>query len=296
MKNTFLAIGTILLLSIVSCKEKSDAKTNNTTTEEKSTEIQLPTRTAPKEVAFVMMSSREWLAANKTDDQKMNLVLAANRTDAKNIASLDSIIVPTDFSGDIAYYLSFPLKVDALRDIDKIIFFSYPSQTFGTYENGALIHTGPTNMGSKKHKTPTGLYFSNWKAEETISTFDDEWELKWNFNVENLEGIGWHEYSLPGYPASHSCMRLQEKDAKVLYEWADQWVLEDKETVKIKGTPTVIFGSYNFDAPKPWLQLVDNPKALAITEDEIEKVITPFKAEILEAQAKRNSEKNVAAK
>ena len=296
MKNTFLAIGSFLLLSIVSCKEKSDANTKNTTTEEKSTEIQLPTRTAPKEVAFVMMSSREWLAANKTDDQKMNLVLAANRTDAKNIATMDSIIVPTDFSGDIAYYLSFPLKVDALRDIDKIIFFSYPSQTFGTYENGALIHTGPTNMGSKKHKTPTGLYFSNWKAEETISTFDDEWELKWNFNVENLEGIGWHEYSLPGYPASHSCMRLQEKDAKVLYEWADQWVLEDKETVKIKGTPTVIFGSYNFDAPKPWLQLVDNPKALAITEDEIEKVITPFKTEILEAQAKRNSEKNVAAK
>jgi hypothetical protein len=26
----------------------------------------------------------------------------------------------------------------------------------------------------EKHKTPTGL-FTNWKAEETTSTFDDEW-------------------------------------------------------------------------------------------------------------------------
>jgi hypothetical protein len=26
-----------------------------------------------------------------------------------------------------------------------------------------------------KHKTPTGLFFTNWKAEETTSTFDDEW-------------------------------------------------------------------------------------------------------------------------
>jgi hypothetical protein len=29
-------------------------------------------------------------------------------------------------------------------------------------------------MGSEKHKTPTGLFFTNWKAEETTSTFDDE--------------------------------------------------------------------------------------------------------------------------
>lgn len=294
MKKSFLILGSLIMISIISCKEKN--ATHSSDDVEKTNEIKLPTRTAPKEVAFTLMSSTEWLAANKTDDQKMNLVLAVNRTDAKHIASLDSIIVPTDFSGDIAYYLSFPLEVPSLKEIDKIIFFSYPSQTFATYENGALIHTGPTNMGSKAHQTPTGLYFSNWKAEETISTFDDEWKLKWNFNVENLEGIGWHEYALPGYPASHSCMRLQEKDAKILYDWADQWVLEDKETVKIKGTPTVIFGTYNFDKPKPWLQLVQNPKALSISVDDLGKVVDPFKKEILSEQQKRNANKEVAQK
>jgi hypothetical protein len=50
-------------------------------------------------------------------------------------------------------------------------------------------------MGSEKHKTPTGL-FSNWKAEETTS--DDEWDLRWNFNIENKLGVGWHQYSLQG--------------------------------------------------------------------------------------------------
>lgn len=294
MKKSFLILGSLIMISIISCKEKNT--THSSDDVEKTNEIKLPPRTAPKEVAFTLMSSTEWLAANKTDDQKMNLVLAANRTDGKHIASLDSIIVPTDFSGDIAYYLSFPLEVPSLREIDKIIFFSYPSQTFATYENGALIHTGPTNMGSKAHQTPTGLYFSNWKAEETISTFDDEWKLKWNFNVENLEGIGWHEYALPGYPASHSCMRLQEKDAKILYDWADQWVLEDKETVKIKGTPTVIFGTYNFNKPKPWLQLVQNPKVLSISVDDLGKVVDPFKKEILSEQQKRNANKEVAQK
>lgn len=283
MKKIFLAFSTILVLAVTSCKDKSV----DGVVKEEHPKIVRPERVEPKDPTFVMAFTKDWLAENKDDSQKMNLVLAANRTDAKNIATMDSIIVPKDFSGDIAYYLPFPLEVKALQNVNKILFFSYPSQTFATYEKGELIHTGPTNMGSKKHKTPTGLYFSNWKAEETISTFDDEWKLKWNFNVENLEGIGWHEYALPGYPASHSCMRLREKDAKMLYEWADQWVLEDKETVKVKGTPTVVFGSYDFDAAKPWLKLIDNPKALTITVAELEKTVAPFLTEIVAAQENR---------
>jgi hypothetical protein len=30
------------------------------------------------------------------------------------------------------------------------------------------------------------------------------------------------------------------KDAKLLYEWADEWQLADSETVKVKGTPVVV--------------------------------------------------------
>ncbi|WP_281635588.1 L,D-transpeptidase [Flavobacterium marginilacus] len=156
---------------------------------------------------------------------------------------MDSVIIPTDLSGDIVFYLPFPLQVTSLREVDKIIFFSYPAQTFATYENGILICADPANMGKKKDPTPTGLFFTNWKAEETTSTFNDEWELKWNFNIENKKGIGFHQYELPDYPASHSCMRLQEKDAEFLY----QWVLADDENIKYKGTPAVIFRSYNFD-------------------------------------------------
>jgi hypothetical protein len=85
---------------------------------------------------------------------------------------------------------------------------------------------------SEKHKTP--LFFTNWKAEETTSTFDDEWDLRWNFNIENKLGVGWHQYSLPGYPASF-LLETSGKD-QTLYEWADEWQLADSETVKVKGT------------------------------------------------------------
>lgn len=245
-----------------------------------------PVRQQPKVISYQVVNTKEWLAAT-SDSTAINIVLAANRVDKANLVKMDSIIIPEDFTGDIAYYLPFPVTVPFLKDVSKIIFFSYPTQTFATYENGELTYAGPTNMGRKKDPTPTGLFFTNWKAEETTSTFNDEWQLRWNFNIANKLGVGWHQYELPGYPASHSCLRLQEKDARYLYEWADQWILKDEENVLAKGTPVIVFGKYDFDAPKPWLQLVANPKALNIPEIEIEEQTRPYLSSILSEQENR---------
>jgi lipoprotein-anchoring transpeptidase ErfK/SrfK len=281
MKKSIILFG-IIALTVLSCKNGNETNTEKT---EKIVK-KAPVRKAPKAVTYTLENTKEWLKANDSD-ANLEIAIAVNRTDKAFFTKMDSVIIPTDMSGDIAFYLPFPVEVPYLADVDKIIFFSYPTQTFAAYENGILIYTGPTNMGRKKDQTPTGLFFTNWKAEETISTFDDEWKLLWNFNIENKKGVGFHQYDLPGYPASHSCLRLLEKDAKYLYEWADQWVLVDDENVKFKGTPVIVFGAYDFDAPKPWLQLVKNPKALTISVSEIEKVTTPFLSTILKEQGKK---------
>ena len=182
----------------------------------------------------------------------------------------------------------FPLAFHIFKDIKKIIFFSYPTQSFGAYEWGELAYTGQTNMGRKTDPTPTGVYYTNWKAEKTTSTFNDEWDLRWNFNIENKLGIGFHQYELPGYPASHSCLRLTEKDALYLYNWADQWILAGKDSIKAKGTPVIVFGSYDFKAAKPWLQLVKDPHALDITVANIQQQASPFLQEIINEQKKRD--------
>ena len=247
-----------------------------------------PVRQQPKKITYQLANAKQWLLTNK-DSLALQIALAVNRTDKAEFAKMDTVLIPADMSGDIAYYLPFPLNVPYLADINKIIFFSYPTQTFATYENGVLIYTGPTNMGRKKDPTPTGLFFANWKAEKTISTVNDEWELLWNFNIANKEGVGWHQYSMPGYPASHSCLRLQEKDARYLYEWADQWVLEGTDNVIANGTPVIVFGSYNFEAPKPWLQLIANPHALDITADEIKNQTMPYLNKIIDEQTKRET-------
>jgi hypothetical protein len=275
---------TILLLVLVtifcSCKHQ-----NNDALEVKKTIA----RKQPKSVSFHFEKAKQWLKENPSKEQ-LQIVLAANRTDKANLAKMDSIIIPGDFTGDLVFYLPFPLEVPYLIPVDKIIFFSYPTQTFAAYEKGELIYTGPTNMGRKKDPTPTGLFHTNWKAEKTTSTFNDEWDLRWNFNIANKLGVGWHQYQLPGYPASHSCMRLQENDAKYLYTWADQWILKDNQNILVKGTPVIVFGTYDFDAPKPWLKTIANPKALNISPSEIENITQPYLNDILSEQKKREKQ------
>jgi hypothetical protein len=271
-----IIISTILTAFLVSCQPDKEPSSKQ--------EVAQPHWKQPKTLAYEITNAQLWLSDSTIGSSERAVVFALNRTDSLNFAKMDSVIVPVDPSGDVVYYLPFPLEVPFIKEIEKVIYFSYVTQTFAAYECGFLVYTGPTNMGREKDQTPTGLFFTNWKAKKTTSTFNDEWELRWNFNVANKAGVGWHQYDLPGYPASHSCMRLLEKDAKYLYNWADQWVLTDKTTIQMKGTPVIIFGSYDFNSPKPWLKLIDNPHALDISESEIKRITEPFLGQILSEQ------------
>lgn len=243
----------------------------------------------PQKLAYKIHHAEQWLLDSTITSSEKEIVYAVNRTDQAHFAKMDTVLIPVDLTGDRVSYLPFPLYVSAFKEIDKIIFFSYKTQTFGAYEFGELVYGGATNMGREKDQTPTGLFFTNWKAEETTSTFNDEWELRWNFNIANKAGVGWHQYELPGYPASHACLRLTEKDAKYLYDWADQWVLENENKILVKGTPVIVFGSYNFQSPKPWLKLIGNPHALDISETELANLAAPYLNEVLAEQKNRES-------
>lgn len=78
-----------------------------------------------------------------------------------------------------------------------------------------------------------------------------------------------HQYFLPGYPASHACVRMQEKDAKWIFDWADQWKLSSKTGAVTKtGTPVIIFGEYAYGKKQPWLNLpIDKQSTLLMTEE-----------------------------
>jgi len=275
-------IALILFIAVAAFSQCRQPAKNNSSSENKI----LKKRVRPATEGYHFEKTKGWKKRSPSEKEK-DIVLAVNRTDMNNIARMDSVIVPNDVSGEIESYLPFPVSVPFIKDIKKIIFFSYATQSFAAYEAGELVYTGQTNMGRKADPTPTGLYYTNWKAEKTTSTFNDEWDLKWNFNIENKLGIGFHQYELPGYPASHSCLRLTEKDAMFLYNWADQWLLDKQDSIKSNGTPVIVFGTYPFGSPKPWLQLVSNAHILDIAVITIQQQAEPFMKDMLLQQEKR---------
>jgi len=215
-------------------------------------------------------------------------ILALNRLDSKNKWRADTLMIPAKISENFMDYSPFPYHLDILNDVKKIVVFSYPIQAYGVYSNGVLVKWGPTSMGKKSAQTKKGLMFANWKKELATSTVDKSWKLPYNFNIHNTLGIGWHQYDLPGFPASHSCLRLLMDDAKWLYSYADTWVLsKGGATVRANGTPVIVFGDYAWGKKKPWKYLDQNPKNTDISEEQMNAVIQPDINKILEEQKKR---------
>ena len=224
------------------------------------------------------------------DDQK--LILALSRLDLKNKWRSDTLVIPDKIDETLMSYSPFPRNVAVLSNVQKIVFFSYPIQAYALYEKGNLVKWGPTSLGKKSAQTKRGLMFANWKKELAISTVDKDWKLPYNFNIHNTLGIGWHQYDLPGFPASHSCLRLLEEDAKFLYNWAEQWTLTDGGSkIKSNGTPVLVFGDYNWGGKNPWFNLSNDPKSNDISEVEMNEIIEPNLSKILEEQKIRDAVK-----
>ncbi len=227
---------------------------------------------------------------DKFGDTGMRQILAINRLDTRHIVIGDSLCVPDTLADDFLFFSPFPEQLSSLDSIPKILIFSYPVQAFAAYEFGNLVRWGPTSMGKRTTPTPEGLYFTNWKAKETISTVNDEWILPWAFNIDNFNGISIHQFELPGYPASHSCARLLRIDAEWIYYWADQWILtKDGEKIKAYGTPVIIYGKYDYHSPSPWKLLYEKSDADKIKDDELTVVIKKYLPTIIGKKKQRDS-------
>lgn len=224
----------------------------------------------------------------KYTEKERYAILALNRLDSKNKWNADTLVVPAKVDTTLMEYAPFPMQLDVLSPVKKFVVFSYPIQAYGVYSNGSLVKWGPTSMGKKSAKTKTGLTFANWKKQLAISTVSSEWKLPYNFNIFNLDGIGWHQYDLPGYPASHSCLRLLMNDAKWLYGYADTWVLNPGgATTKAKGTPVLVYGDYPWGKRKPWRKLLNDPNSNNVSVEEMTKMIEPNIEKILKEQDNR---------
>ncbi|MCL6494320.1 MAG: L,D-transpeptidase [Ignavibacterium sp.] len=287
----------VLVIMLVKCKDEkpsnslqtiidSTVKTQDSLILLRDTVPQLPLINY-KFISFPKQNRYKFLI-EEYDTIGAKIILALNRLDERFIRKPDSIVVPDTIINDKLLYSPFPKHLALLVSVKKILLVDQRIQAFAAYEFGNLVNWGPTSTGKKSTPTPNGLFHTNWKSKKTISTDNAEWILKWYFNLENFRGVSLHQYELPGYPASHACVRLLEEDAFWIYNWAEQWILtKDEEFVIAYGTPVIIYGEYNFKGVKPWLLINSEPEKAKVSEDELNEIINNHILTILTRQEER---------
>lgn len=295
-KNIYL-IPLMLVLMLAKCKDEKPSNNSNTivdTTVKTQDSLILLRDTIPQLplISYKFISppkqNRYKFLTEEYDTIGAKIILALNRLDERFIRKPDSIVVPDTIINDKLLYSPFPKHLALLDSVKKILLVDQRIQAFAAYEFGNLVHWGPTSTGKKSTPTPNGLFHTNWKSKKTISTDDSTWILKWYFNLENFRGLSLHQFDLPGYPASHACVRLLEEDAFWIYYWAEQWILtKDEEFVIAYGTPVIIYGNYDYKGIKPWLLITTEPEKALVSEDELNEIINGHILSILTRQEER---------
>jgi hypothetical protein len=97
-----------------------------------------------------------------------------------------------------------------------MVLVSVPQQTMHVYRNGILIGRSTVSTGSKGHATPGGVFTILEKKQTHYSKKYDNAPMP---NMQRLTwtGIAMHSGNLPGYPASHGCIRLPYDFSQLLF-------------------------------------------------------------------------------
>lgn len=96
------------------------------------------------------------------------------------------------------------------------IIVSLPEQLVHVYRNGIRIGVSTCSTGKPGHKTPTGVFTILQKDKDHRSSTYNNAPMP-NMNRLTWSGIALHAGRLPGYPASHGCIRLPMKFSELLF-------------------------------------------------------------------------------
>lgn len=104
----------------------------------------------------------------------------------------------------------FRWRPERSRDGPVAIVVSIPDQLVHVYRNGIRIGLSTCSTGKRGHRTPTGVFTILQKDKHHRSSTYNNAPMP-NMNRLTWRGIALHAGNLPGYPASHGCIRLPLK-------------------------------------------------------------------------------------
>ncbi len=121
------------------------------------------------------------------------------------------------------------LANDAAKDVpaevvseDPLHFLvSIDEQRIDVYRGADLIESSPISSGKRGNSTPTGVFSILEKRRRHFSNLYDNAPMPFMQRL-TWSGIALHQGKLPGYPASHGCIRLPRSFAKSIFGMTDR--------------------------------------------------------------------------
>ncbi len=106
------------------------------------------------------------------------------------------------------------VPVDPPAGITVVV--SLADQKAWVFDDGALAFTTPVSTGTRRKPTPVGSFRITQKKRHHRSNLYSNAPMPYMQRLTN-DGIALHAGHLPGYPASHGCIRLPEAFARLLF-------------------------------------------------------------------------------
>ena len=101
-----------------------------------------------------------------------------------------------------------------------LVVVSLSAQELYVYRNGIRIGASRVSTGRAGYETPAGIYTILQKEREHYSSKYDNAPMPYMQRL-TWSGVAIHGGRLPGYPASHGCIRLPAAFASILYSATD---------------------------------------------------------------------------
>jgi hypothetical protein len=97
-----------------------------------------------------------------------------------------------------------------------VMVVSLPEQLAYVYRNGVIIGASTISTGKKGHRTPTGVFTILQKNQDHYSNLYNDAPMPYMQRL-TWSGVAIHAGRLPGYPASHGCVRMPYQFAQKLF-------------------------------------------------------------------------------
>ena len=106
--------------------------------------------------------------------------------------------------------------IDESASVNRIV-VSLADQSLNAYNGSTLVATSNISSGKPGHETPTGDFTVSEKDPDHHSSLYENASMPFFMRLTD-GGVGLHAGFIPGYPASHGCVRLPIGMAKELFQ------------------------------------------------------------------------------